>query len=93
MEGSPPKPNPNWMGGRPPFLLPLSSFLPLLLQLGKGESYSRRCRAFGTWIGRIMKTYDYINHVAITLPLMVYEGTWTTLSPLIAMHHHDLVCA
>ena len=27
------------------------------------------------------------------LPLSVYEGTWTTLSPLVAMHHHDLVCA
>ena len=39
-----------------------------------------------------MKTYDYINRVDITLPLTVYEGTWTTLSPLIAMHHHDLVC-
>ena len=35
---------------------------------------------FGTWIGRIVKTYDYINCVVITLPLSVYEGTWTTLS-------------
>ena len=26
-----------------------------------------------------MKTYDYINRVVITLPLTVYEGTWTTL--------------
>ena len=34
-----------------------------------------------------MKTYDYINRVVITLPLSVYEGTWTTLSPLVAMHH------
>ena len=40
-----------------------------------------------------MKTYDYTNHVVITLPLTVYEGTWTTLSPLVAMHHHDLACA
>ena len=48
---------------------------------------------FGTWIGRIAKTYDYINRVVLTLPLSVYGGTWTTLSPLIAMHHHDLrVC-
>ena len=31
-------------------------------------------------IGRIMKTYDYINRVVLTLPLLVYEGTWTTLS-------------
>ena len=34
----------------------------------------------------------YINHVVLTLPLSVYEGTWTTLSPLVAMHHHDLAC-
>ena len=42
--------------------------------------------------GRIVKTYDYINRVLITLPLSVDEGTWTTLSPLVAMHHHDLAC-
>ena len=41
----------------------------------------------------IMKTYDYINRVVITLPLSVYEGTWTIFSPLVAMHHHDLACA
>ena len=40
---------------------------------------------FGAWIGRIVKTYDYINRVVITLPLTVYEGTWTTLSPLVAI--------
>ena len=40
-----------------------------------------------------MKMYDYINLVVITLLLTVYEGTWTTLSPLVAMHHHDLACA
>ena len=39
---------------------------------------------------RIVKTYDYINRVVKTLPLTVYEGTWTTISPLVAMHHHDL---
>ena len=44
-------------------------------------------------IGRIVKTYDYINRVVLTLPLSVYEGTWTTLSLLVAMHHHDLACA
>ena len=43
-------------------------------------------------IGRIVKTYDYINRVMLTLPLSVYEGTSTTLSPLVAMHHHDLAC-
>ena len=48
---------------------------------------------FGTWIGRIVKTYDYINRVVLTLPLSIYEGTWTTLSPFVAMHHHDPVCA
>ena len=41
----------------------------------------------------IGKTYDYINRIVITLPLTVYEGTWTTLSSLVAMHRHDLVCA
>ena len=42
------------------------------------------------WSG--LKTYDYINRVVLTLPLSVYEGTWTTLSPLVAMHHPDLAC-
>ena len=36
---------------------------------------------FGAWIGRIVKTYDYINRVVLTLPLSVYKGTWTH-SPL-----------
>ena len=36
---------------------------------------------FGAWIGRIVKTYDYINRVVITLPLTVYEGTWTNTLP------------
>ena len=54
---------------------------------------TRRYRTFGTWIGRIVKAYDYINRVVLMLPLSVYEGTWTTLSPLVAMHHHDLACA
>ena len=45
------------------------------------------------WDRSIVKTYDYINRVVITLPLTVYEGTWTTLSPLVAMHDHDLACA
>ena len=49
-------------------------------------------RAFGTWIGRIVKTYDYINHVLITLLLTVYEGTWTTLSPLVVMNLLDISC-
>ena len=53
---------------------------------------SLRCRTFGTRIGRIVKTYDYINRVVIMLPLTIYEGTWTTLFPLVAMHHHDRSC-
>ena len=36
---------------------------------------TRRCRTFGAWIGRIVKTYDYINRIDITLPLSVYKGT------------------
>ena len=48
---------------------------------------------FRCLIGRAVKTYDYINRIVITLPLSLYEGTWTTLSPLVAMHHHDLACA
>ena len=36
---------------------------------------SRRCRTFGARIGRILKTYDYINRVVIMLTLSVYEGT------------------
>ena len=32
-------------------------------------------------IGRTVKTYDYINRIVLTLPLMVYEGMWTH-SPL-----------
>ena len=39
------------------------------------------------------KKFDYINRVLTTFPLTVYEGTWTKLSPLVAMHHHDLACA
>ena len=40
---------------------------------------------FGTEDRSIVKMYDYINRVVITLPLTVYEGTWTILSPLVAM--------
>ena len=36
---------------------------------------TQRCHTFGTWIGRIVKTYDYINRVVITLLLSVYKGT------------------
>ena len=43
-------------------------------------------------IGWIMKTFDYINRVKLTLPLSVYEGTWTHSPPLIAMHPLDRSC-
>ena len=36
--------------------------------------------------------YDYINRVVLTLPFLVYEGTWATLSPLVAMHLLDRSC-
>ena len=36
---------------------------------------SQRCHTFGARIGRIVKSYDYINRVVITLLLTVYEGT------------------
>ena len=47
---------------------------------------------FGTWIGWIVKTFDYINRVNLTLPLSVYEGTWTHSPPLVAMHLLDRCC-
>ena len=40
-------------------------------------------------IGWIVKTFDYINHFKLTLPLSVYEGTWTHSPPLVAMHLLD----
>ena len=41
---------------------------------------TRRCCAFGTWIGRIVKTYDYINRIVITL--MRVRGRHSPLSLL-----------
>ena len=44
-------------------------------------------------IGQNVKTYDYINRVVLTLPLSVYEGTWT-YSPLsLLCITHDLAWA
>ena len=37
-------------------------------------------------IGWIAKTFDYINRINLTLPLSVYEGTWTHSPSLVAMH-------
>ena len=39
-----------------------------------------------------MKTFDYIDRVNLTLPLSVYEGTWTHSPPLVAMHLLDRSC-
>ena len=41
-----------------------------------------------------MKTFDYINGVVITLPLTVYEGTWTNTLPLslLCITMIDLAC-
>ena len=43
-------------------------------------------------IGWIAKTFDYINRVKLTLPLSVYEGTWTNSPPLASMHLLDRSC-
>ena len=43
-------------------------------------------------IGWIVKTFDYINRVKLTIPLSVYEGTWTHSPPLVAMHLLDSSC-
>ena len=43
-------------------------------------------------IGWIRKTFDYINRVKLTLPLSVYEGTWTQSPPLVAIHLLDRSC-
>ena len=43
-------------------------------------------------IGWMAKTFDYINRVKLTLPLLVYDGTWTHSPPLIAMHLLDRSC-
>ena len=43
-------------------------------------------------IGWIAKTFDYINRINLTLPLLVYECTWTHSPPLIAMHLLDRSC-
>ena len=43
-------------------------------------------------IGWFKKTFDYINRVKLTLTLLVYEGTWTHSTPLVAMHLLDRSC-
>ena len=43
-------------------------------------------------IGRNEKKFDYINRVKLTLPLSIYEGTWTHSPPLVAMHLLDRSC-
>ena len=43
-------------------------------------------------IGWFAKTFDYINRVNLTLPLSVYEGTWTHSPSLIVVHLLDRSC-
>ena len=43
-------------------------------------------------IGWITKMFDYINRIKLTLPLLVYGGTWTHSPPLVAMHLLDRSC-
>ena len=41
-------------------------------------------------IGRIVKTYDHINRVVLNASAFGLRGYVDSLSPLVAMHHHDL---
>ena len=43
-------------------------------------------------IGWIAKTFNYINRVKLTLPLSVYEDTWTYSPLLVVMHLLDRSC-
>ena len=52
---------------------------------------SWRSRAFGTWIGWIAKTFDYINRVTKHFAFGL-RGYVDTLSPLIAMLLLDRSC-
>ena len=47
---------------------------------------------FGTEDRSIMRTYDYINRVVITLPLNGLRGYVDTLSPLVVMLLLDRSC-
>ena len=40
--------------------------------IGLNVCRTRRCRTFGTWIGRIVKTYDYINRIDKRFRFFVY---------------------
>ena len=40
----------------------------------------------------IVKMFDYINRVNLSLLLSVYEVTWTHSPPLVAMHLLDRSC-
>ena len=69
----------------------------LLDQEGEGRRRAERVQnsevTYIRWlIGWIEKTFDYINRVKLTLPLLVYEGKWTHSPPLIAMHLLDRSC-
>ena len=73
------------------------SFDPLLDQELKGRHRAERVQNSEVpyvWysISRIEKTFDFINRVKQTLPLSVYEGTWTHSPTLVAMHLPDRSC-
>ena len=63
----------------------------------RGTSPSRTCADHG---GAVLSVLDQLDREDVrlhqlrhlTLPLTVNEGTWTTLSPLIAMHLLDRSC-
>ena len=70
---------------------------PLLDQELEGRHHAERVQNLEVLyvrysIGRNEKMFDYINHVKQTLPLSVYEGTWTHSPPLVAMHLLDRSC-
>ena len=70
---------------------------PLLDQEFEGRHQAKRVlnsEVLYIWylIGWIAKTFDYINRVNLTLPLSIYEGTWTHSPPLIAIHLLDKSC-
>ena len=69
----------------------------LLDQEGKGRHRAERVQNLEVpyvrySIGGFEKTFDYINRIKLTLPLLVYEGTWTHSPPLVGMHLLDRSC-
>ena len=65
---------------------------PQLDQEFEGRVQNSKVSYVRSLVGWIEKTFDYINRIKLTLPLSVYEGTWTYSPPLIAMHLLDRSC-